>query len=258
MSCEQTNYNTSKNKKRTRIFGLNKRGCSVFLFLIICILVVIIIVLGFQNRRLRQSLDILQGKATQAHKFKDNSKYRDWVVFQSTRVPFSFMHPPDYKLGVHPNELLYQFVERVEAINLGTFDAEPNAGGPAHGSIIVEKYDVLSDHGVSEEDRLLNPYRKKYKHFKEQKLKQGETNIPTEEDYLPKVRKIKVGNAEGYELIPSKYSERRNMASFTRRMFNRSIYVYRRGLLYIIRIHTDNAKEAQLIEDMLPTFNFQY
>ena len=153
-------------------------------------------------------------------------------------------------MGVHSNGHVYQFDDRVEAINLGAFDALSNAGGPSKGYIIVEKYGITD--GISEEDRILNTYRDSYKYFKEQKLKRGETNIPTEEEYLPILTETKIGNAQAYKLTTSKYSQGTFSPTLTK------YYVYRRGLLYIIGITTSDDIEVKLIEDILQTFDFQY
>lgn len=240
----------NKPEQKTQSFELNKKGHNLFLILIIFVLFIAVSVLGFQNYKLRQDLNSQQGKTAQLDKPQNNGKYGDWVIFQSTRVPFSFKHPSDYKLGVHSDGHVYQFEDRVEAINLGTFDAGPSAGGPSKGYIIVEKYGITD--GISEEDRILNSYRESYEYIKEQKLKQGETNILTEEEYFPKLTETKIGNAEAYKLTTNKYSQGTFSPTLTK------YYVYRRGLLYIIGITTNENEEVKLIEDILQTFEFQY
>lgn len=236
--------------QKTQAPRLNNKSYNLFLFLIIFVLFIAVSVLAFQNHKLSKKLINQQEKPTQIDESQNSGQYGDWVVFQSTRVPFSFKHPADYKLGVHFNGHVYQFENRVEAINLGTFDAAPNAGGPSKGYIIVEKYGITD--GISEEDRILTTYRDSYKYFKEQKLKQGETNIPTEEEYLPKLTVTKIGNAEAYKLTTNKYSQGTFSPTLTQ------YYVYRRGLLYIIGITTSDDMEVKMIEDILQTFDFQY
>ncbi len=248
MNSETITNNTPE--LETQLPKLNIKRHNLFIFLIIFVLFIIVSALGFQNFKLRQSLDSKQRKTSQLDKSQNNGKYGDWVVFQSARVPFSFKHPSDYKLGVHSNGHVYQFDDRVEAINLGTFDAAPNAGGPAKGYLIVEKYGIAD--GISDEDRILYSYRESYKYFKEQKLKRGETNIPTEEEYLPILTETKIGNAEGYKLTTNKFSQGTFSPTLT------IYYVYRRGLLYTIGITTNDDMEVKLIEDILQTFDFQY
>lgn len=240
----------NKPEQKTQLPRINKKGCNLFLFLIIFVLFNAVSVLAIQNYKLSKKLINQQGKTIQIDESQNNGKYGDWVVFQSTRVPFSFKHPSDYKLGVHSNSHVYQFKDRVEAVNLGTFDAASNAGGPSKGYIIVEKYGITD--GISEEDRILSSYRESYEYFKEQKLKQGETNIPTEEEYLPMLSETKIGNSEAYKLTTNKYSQGTFSPTLTK------YYVYRRGLLYTIGITTSDDMEVKLIEDILQTFDFQY
>ncbi len=167
--------------------------------------------------------------------------------FQSKRVPFSFKYPNDFKIAVQPDWAVYQDRDRVEAINLGTLDAAPNAGGPATGYILVEKTEVLTDETL--EQKLKQEYEQETAEMKSEMRKTGYSfSRPA-----PTFTKVKVGNADGVKVTLENQNGDANFAPVWE-----TYYVERRGLRYIIGLTTMDKVEKAKFESLLSTFDFQY
>lgn len=167
-------------------------------------------------------------------------------TFQSKRAPYSFKFPKNFKMAVLPDWAVYQFEPRIDAVNLGTFDAAPNAGGSATGYIIVEKTSVGS---LTLEEKLTKEFKVQSESIATDRKQRGGTlqDVP-----LPVMTKVQIGNAEGIKVSKTDPT----VSNFA--PVNEKYYVERRGLRYIIGITSSDPQERKKIEAILQTFNFQY
>jgi hypothetical protein len=168
------------------------------------------------------------------------------IIFESNRVPFAFKYPKDFKIAVLPDRAIYQFDNRVEAINLGTFDAAPNAGGSATGYIIVNKVPLT---GLTLEEQLQQEYQQETAAMKAGMGKNaGSFTRP-----VPTYTKVQIGNSEGIKVMVEDPNRSANFFPT-----EATFYVERRGLRYIIGITTSDKVEREKIEAILKTFDFKY
>lgn len=165
------------------------------------------------------------------------------ITFKSSRVPFSFMHPANFPVTPLQDRFIYQFDNRVEAINLGTLDNSPNAGGPGEGYIIVERYVVDS---TTPEQRLLQENEARVNGLKS-----------IFEDYTepePVITKTILGNGEAYQISATATRQTGgNLAPVAAKY-----YIEREGLRYIIGITPHDTERAIQMQAILQTLHFDY
>jgi hypothetical protein len=166
---------------------------------------------------------------------KTQTQSLQMITYESKRAPFSFLYPNTFEIGVQSDNHVYQFDNRIEAINFGTQDKLPNAGGDGIAYLIVEKRSIS---GLSSEEELLQEYEDAIKNF-------GEGNVDS-----PTITVVKIGNADGIKVVQKPLGA----FSFT----NTKYYVDRGGLRFIIGIMTKDPNDLEQLESIFSTFNFYY
>ena len=170
---------------------------------------------------------------------KDSIENKSSFTYESKRAPYSFKYPSDFKIGIQSDSHVYQFEERIDAVNLGTEENTPN-GNDGTAYLIVDRYPL---DGPSIEETVQTDYElalASLDYYDDDKKKLQP----------PQIIPIKIGNVDGFKVI------QQPVGTFA--SGNTKYYVDRSGIRYTIGTLTTNEEKLIELESILETFNFSY